>query len=98
IGDAREELAPLDRVLRRLEAHVEHAYELSRVAARRVDALEDHRRARAQLGHLEALLAQLARVAVLRLGVQDLVEVREGAAGVEELGEVERAEAELERR
>ena len=96
LGDAAAELAPL--VLRHLglEAHLENAHEIAHLVARRVDALEDDGGARAQGGHVEALLDQLARLAAAVVGVDDGFELVERLLRVAELREPQRAEAEPE--
>ena len=64
LGDAPEQLAPLVRAGRELEVDLEHAHELRDLVALGVHGLEDDRRARAQLRHVEDLLDELARLAV----------------------------------
>ncbi len=93
VGHAAEQIAPLVGAGRELEVDLEDAHELGHLVSGGVDGLEDDRRARAQRRHVEDLLDELPRLRRARPLLEHLLQVGEGARGVAELHEEQRAEA-----
>ncbi len=96
VRDPPEKLTTLPDVGYALETDLEHAHELAHVVARDVDALEDHRRARAERRDVQAFFDDVARFAPGRICLQNVVEILEGLRRVPETREAKRAEAQTE--